>query len=323
MTPDDESKLAYPGWRVAGSSAVGVFVSFASLLVYTFGIFLKPFSTQFGWSREAVSVAFGIAAMTVGVVSPVLGYWFDRVDPRRIIVPSLVVFGVGFASLSLLTPSLWHLYAVFFVLGIVGNGTAQMAYSRAVSSWFVERRGMALAIVMAGGAIGSMVLPPITVMLVGRVGWRAACALLGTMVLVVGLPVVVAFVRQRPTNDRIDPNERAASVREGLASRVFWSLVAVLFLQFRGAERRAHPHGGAAHRPGRLLDVGRSRSVRDGRRKSVRQADYWMAPRSLFRGAGLVRDALAGGGGHVHPRDCGHHVHRCHGGRAHRSWHGR
>jgi hypothetical protein len=37
----DESALGYPGWRVAIASGVGVFVSFASLLVYTFGIFLE------------------------------------------------------------------------------------------------------------------------------------------------------------------------------------------------------------------------------------------------------------------------------------------
>src|SRR5262249_46307871 len=125
----DETSPRYAGWKVAAASGVGVFVSFASLLVYTFGVFLKPVAETFGWSREAVSASFGIAAMTVAVCSPPLGYLFDRVKPQRIIVPGLVVFGCAFASLSLLTPYLWHLYAIFLVLGIVGNATAQMAYS--------------------------------------------------------------------------------------------------------------------------------------------------------------------------------------------------
>src|ERR1700730_3636579 len=113
----DENSLHYEGWRVAVASGVGVFVSFASLLVYTFGIFLKPLAEEFSWSREAVSAAFGIAAMTSAVSSPILGHLFDRLSPRRIIVPSLVVFGSGFASLALLTPRLWHLYLIFFALG--------------------------------------------------------------------------------------------------------------------------------------------------------------------------------------------------------------
>jgi len=226
----NESRPGYSGWRVAGASAVGVFVSFASLLVYTFGIFLKPLSEEFGWSREAVSAAFGIAAMTVAVCSPGLGYLLDRYPARRIIVPSLIVFGVAFASLSQLRPPLWHLYATFVVLGIVGNGTAQMAYSRTVAGWFDRRRGLALALVMAGGAIGAMVLPPIAELLIDRMGWRAAAAALGTMVLVLGLPAVIGFVREPPRP--LTPARgiaTGAGALEGLRSRAFWIVVAVLF----------------------------------------------------------------------------------------------
>ncbi len=225
----DEDSRRYEGWRVAAASSVGVFVSFASLLVYTFGVFLKPIAGQFGWSREAVSAAFGIAAMTAAVCSPPLGYLFDRFPPRRIILPSLVIFGGAFASLSLLTPHLWHLYAVFVALGMVANGTAQMAYSRAVSSWFDRRRGMALALVMSGGAAGAMVLPPIAEALIRRAGWRGACAILGGLVLAIGLPVVTRFIRERPAPIGREARPAGASVREGLSSRVFWILVTVLF----------------------------------------------------------------------------------------------
>jgi predicted MFS family arabinose efflux permease len=232
VTPLDERNLRYEGWRVAGASGVGVFVSFASLLVYTFGVLLKPLAEEFSWSREAVSAAFGIAAMTVAVCSPPLGYLLDRVSPRRIIVPCLTIFGCAFASLSLLTPHLWHLYATFVVLGIVGNGTAQMAYSRAVSSWFEQRRGTALAIVMSGGAIGAMVLPPLAEALIRAVGWRNACLALGGMVLVVGVPTIARFIRERPADGaRTGGETSGASVSEGLTSRVFWILVIVLFFQ--------------------------------------------------------------------------------------------
>jgi MFS family permease len=230
MAAAGEEHLRYEGWRVAGASAAGVFVSFASLLVYTFGIFLKPLTEEFSWSRESVSAAFGIAAMTVAVCSPPLGYLLDRLNPARIVVPCLIVFGLAFASLSLLTPNIWHLYAVFFVLGIVGNGTAQMAYSRAVSSWFEARRGMALAIVMAGGAVGAMVLPPIAESLIARYGWRQAFVILGAMVLVIGPPMAARFLRQRSdAHPRVAMPVGGASVRDGLRSRVFWILVAVLF----------------------------------------------------------------------------------------------
>jgi len=227
----DEADTGYEGWRVAGAASVGVFVSFASLLVYTFGVLLKPLAEEFAWSRESVSAAFGIAAITVAVCSPPLGYLFDRVKPTRVIVPSLVVFGAAFASLSLLTPHLWHLYAIFFVLGVVGNGTAQMAYSRAVSSWFERRRGTALAIVMSGGAVGAIVLPPAAEALIQSVGWRQACVVLGALVVVVGVPIVARYIRERPVPHGTAPVLGGATVREGLTSSVFWILVIVLFAQ--------------------------------------------------------------------------------------------
>ena len=230
MAAHSEDSLGYEGWRVAAASAAGVFVSFASLLVYTFGVLLKPMSEEFGWSRESVSAAFGIAAMTVAVCSPGLGYLLDRGRPRRVIVPSLVVFGAAFASLSQLTPSLWHLYATFLVLGIVGNGTAQMAYSRAVSSWFEHRRGAALAIVMSGGAVGAMVLPPFAERLIAAYGWRRACLVLGAMVLAIGVPFAARFIRERPLAAGAGSQTREGTpLADALRTRIFWILVAVLF----------------------------------------------------------------------------------------------
>jgi MFS family permease len=118
----DEHNLRYAGWRVAAAAAGGVFFSFASLLVYTFGVFLKPIAAEFSWSPQAVSLAFGFAAISIAICSPVLGALLDRVPPRRVLLPCFAVFGSAFASLALLTNHLWHLYLVFIALGVVATG---------------------------------------------------------------------------------------------------------------------------------------------------------------------------------------------------------
>ncbi len=218
-----------PGWLVVAAAFCGAMVSFGSLLIFTFGIFLKPLSTEFGWSRESISSAFGIAAMTVAVCSPALGRLLDRYGARRIVAVSMLVFGLAFGSLSLLTPSLAHLYATFFVLGLVGNGTTQMGYARAVSSWFTERRGTALALVVAGVGVGSIVFPPLAQWIIDTHGWRAAYQALGALVLAMGIPLTLLWVRECPA-EHAHSAEHGCSVREGLASRAFWLLVAMLFL---------------------------------------------------------------------------------------------
>lgn len=230
-TDQSEGSLRYPGWRVAMAASGCVFVSFASLLVYTFSIFLKPMTQAFGWSRETASLAFGIAAMTVAVFSPPLGLLLDRYPARRIVLPCLTVFGCAFASLCLMSRHLWHLYAVFFVLGVVGNGTAQLAYTRAVTTWFHERRGAAFALLMTGGTIGAIILPPAAQALIDVLGWRSATAVLGAVVLIIGLPLGFR-VKERPNSSEAIHQARmtsGASVAQGVRSYIFWIVVTVLF----------------------------------------------------------------------------------------------
>ena len=98
----NESSPAYAGWRVCLAAFVGVMFSFAAMVPYTFSLFLMPLQSAFGWKREAISQAFAIAALTVAAVSPGIGTMLDKLQPRRIILPSVVVFAAAMASLSLL-----------------------------------------------------------------------------------------------------------------------------------------------------------------------------------------------------------------------------
>jgi cyanate permease len=87
-------------------------------------------------------------------------------------------------------------------------------------------------VAISGGATGGLVHPPAAEALIRAAGWRTACLLLGGLVLVVGLPVVIRFIRERPATVSHPPaGERGegASVGEALASRPFWILVGVLF----------------------------------------------------------------------------------------------
>jgi MFS family permease len=250
-----EAKRIYPGWLVVLAAYCGAMVGFGSLLVFTFSIFVKPLSGAFGWSRESISAAFGFAALTVAACSPALGHWLDRFGPRRVILPCMAVFGVAFASLGLLTPHLAHLYAAFVVLGVVGNGTTQMGYSRAVSTWFDRRRGLALALVMAGVGTGAMLLPPLAQAIISAYGWRAAYLVLGLLVLLLGLPLTARFVRERPRQGGAgDIALHGASVREGVRSRVFWILVGTLMLS------SVSVNGAIAHLSPLLTDRGVSAS---------------------------------------------------------------
>jgi MFS family permease len=227
-----ESDRGYYGWRVVLAACLGVMVGFGSLFVYTFGVFMKPLGAEFGWSREAISRGFGFAAMMVAITSPTLGRWLDRYGPRRIILPCMTVFGCGIASLGLLRPHLWQFYATCILLGAVGNGAAHLAYSRAISTWFDQRLGMALALVMAGAGLGSMILPLFAQTIISQAGWRAGYLGLGSLALLVGLPLTWRFVRERaPVHHAFESASHPGMTwQQGLRTFPFWIIVAVLFV---------------------------------------------------------------------------------------------
>ena len=235
-----EFDLHYYGWRVVLAACLGVMAGFGSLFVYTFAVFVKPLGAEFGWNREDVSRGFAIAAITLGLSSPLLGRWIDRFGPRRIILPCMTVFGCAIASLALLRAGLWQLYVTCFVLGLVGNGAAHLAYSRSISTWFQRRLGMALAFVMVGAGLGAMILPVVAQSIVSRSGWRAAYLSLGCSALLLGIPLSWLYVRERglirhdmTRHDKVGHESAAVEHSgmtwpEGLRSFAFWIIVAVL-----------------------------------------------------------------------------------------------
>src|SRR5580693_9368403 len=227
-----EFDLGYYGWRVVLAACFGVMAGFGSLFVYTFSVFVKPLAAEFGWSREAISSGFAIAAVTLGFISPLLGRWIDRFGPRRIILVCMTIFGCAIASLSLLRSGLWQFYVTCFVLGIVGNGAAHLAYSRSISTWFQRRLGMALAFVMVGAGLGAMILPVVAQSIISRYGWRAAYGSLGSLALLLGLPLSWRYIRERGVvGHKAAPVAHSGMTwQQGLRSSAFWIVTAILFV---------------------------------------------------------------------------------------------
>ncbi len=229
---DEEGTIQYPGWGVLAAAFTGVMVSFAPIVPYTFSLFLDPLHAAFGWKREAMGGAFALAAITVALVSPLIGLLLDRFPPRRIILPGILVFAVGLATLSRLTPHIVQFYLTFVVIGLVANTTAQFAYTRTVLTWFTSHRGFALALLLSGSGIGSILIPPLTEWMIQHHGWRSGFLLLGGIALL-GLPLTALLVRNRPEAAIVRAEHQAdkgMTVRVAMRTTAFWILAFITIL---------------------------------------------------------------------------------------------
>src|SRR5438128_1739591 len=149
---NDEGSAAgqkvFYGWWIVLVAGIGLFMSFSSIILYTFGVFFKSLSQEFNWNRSEISLALSISLVAMTVALPFVGRLVDRFGARKVIVPSVLIFGLCFMSLYFLSASLWHFYTTYLIMGAVGGGLSFVPYSGVVSHWFDKRRGLALALAM-------------------------------------------------------------------------------------------------------------------------------------------------------------------------------
>lgn len=227
-----ESSIQYPGWGILAAAFTGVMVSFAPIVPYTFSLFLDPLHAAFGWKREAMGGAFALAAITVALVSPLIGLLLDRFPPRRIILPGILVFAIALATLSRLTSHIVQFYLTFFVIGLVANATAQFAYTRTILTWFTTHRGLALALLLTGSGVGSILIPPLTEWTIQHHGWRSGFLLLGSIA-ILGFPLTAVLVRNRPEAAIVHTEHRTdtgVTVAAALRTTAFWILAFITIL---------------------------------------------------------------------------------------------
>ena len=221
-------------WLVLGGATIGLIFGLSTFLGISFSIFLKPLSEEFGWSRAEISLSLTITTIIIIVLGPVIGKLMDKYSVRRILLPSILFFGLSVASLNWLSSTIFHLYLVFGLIAVVGAATLPVSYTKVILGWFDKKRGIALGIALTGVGIGAVFLPPTLQWTVSNYGWRHAYLLLAALVILVSFPLIYKLlIEVPPTNSNHShyKNDGVSgySVRQALANPTFWLLV-IMFL---------------------------------------------------------------------------------------------
>jgi MFS family permease len=257
------AKVFY-GWWVALVAALGLFLNTATIVVFSFGVFAKAMGREFHSGRAKISLAFTIHNLTSALFVPLAGRWVDRYGPRGVLLPFTALFGLVLVSSKILSDAIWELYVFYFVLGLVSGGAGAMSYTNVISHWFDRHRGLALSVMMLGMGLGAIVMPSVAQQLVATFGWRLSYCIFGLTVLLIPLPMLAVFLKERPENMGLLPdgaaeslisapiavNEIGLTLREAVNTPAFWIIVSVLFLV------TASVHACFIHLPALLTDRG-------------------------------------------------------------------
>jgi len=169
-----------------------------------FSLYFLPVLNELHLSRAATSLPFSLAKLEAALAGPIVGYLIDRFDLRVMMVLGTTLAGLGFVLLAYVQSYLTFLLVFIGLLAMgfqVGFNHASMT---AVNHWFRARRGLAMAVLQTGQAIGGVVFFPFVALAVLKLGWRSAALLSGGVVFLM-LPLGL-LVRRSPESMGLLPD---------------------------------------------------------------------------------------------------------------------
>ena len=254
----------FHGWWIVAVSALGLFLGAAPIVVYSFSVFLPPLTREFHSNRAAISFAFTLFGLSGALGALFLGRLVDRFGARKIAIPSLAVFAAVLLLNGLFFGKIGHLYAFYFLLGLAGIGSSPLVFSDVISHWFDRLRGLALGLTMFGMGIAAIIMPPLLQRTIAAFGWRDAYKFYAVAMLLIAVPVLTLFLKERPESMGLLPDgdtapravvhekhaDHGVTWREARRDAAFWSMIAAFCLAMTGLQ------GCVVHLPSMLLDRG-------------------------------------------------------------------
>jgi MFS family permease len=190
------------GLPVIVGATVAMALGFGGLALIS--VFMRPLEAEFGWSRSEISLAYALASIGMALGGVVWGRVLDRTDIRIL----LAIGGTGMVVALLamaMVQSLWQTYLAHLVFSGFGFAVLYAPLLSATGEWFNRRRGLAVGVVTAGGALGQGVLPFLANMLIDEFGWRFAFVGVAAAMLI-ALALALPYIRY-PAGAKVLPGQ--------------------------------------------------------------------------------------------------------------------
>lgn len=203
-----KEKMFY-GWWIAIATFFILFVGLCSGF-YTVSVFLKPFQDTFGWTSTQVSLGFTLAALLVGLLSPVVGIAVDKLGVKKVQLAGALITGSGLLLASMIA-QLWHYYLIYIYMAIGLASVSLVPSQTIISHWFDRKRGTAMGLIMTGVGLGGMVMVYVASFVTENYGWESAYRFLGILVLVVVVPLILLVLKNKPEDVGLLPDGAAVA----------------------------------------------------------------------------------------------------------------
>jgi MFS family permease len=193
---NEETSPSYAGWRVVlACFLVALFIFGFGL--YGHGVYVAELQRRRGWSVPLISGAITLTFLLSSIFATFTHELVARFGSKRLILLGITALAASTILLALATEP-WQLYAAFVLMSFGWTGMGVVVIATVVSSWFVHRRGLAISIAFTGASCGGVVIAPLLLLLVEKIGFPAAMLTATAIMVVVLVPVVVLWIGPHP-----------------------------------------------------------------------------------------------------------------------------
>lgn len=182
----------------------------AAMLVSTPGIFYPVITDDLEVQTAQISAWMSVAMISCAVLSPLVGNLIGRVSLRTLVLSGVLVTAVALGVFSVAMAP-W----TFWLAGIGAGYSLVVCLSLVpatlVNRWFARHVGFLLGVYTAFTGIGGIVFLMLGQFLIDSIGWRMAYVVFAAVVLVVCIPLTLAFIRESPEQCGLLPYGAQAS----------------------------------------------------------------------------------------------------------------
>ena len=152
-----KGKIHYAWVIVAIAGAMGFITSAMRFAAAALVPHLSDPTAGFGWSYGAISLAFSLQWIVLGLVSPYVGLLGDRYGVRRLLLLGALLF-IASMMLTGIMGHLWQFYLFFGVFLGVSTAIFTVLPVSGVTLWFRRHLGAAMGVVWSFQGMGTIVL---------------------------------------------------------------------------------------------------------------------------------------------------------------------
>jgi len=199
----------------------------------SFGFFMGPISSHFGYGREVFAFSLALQNLCWGLFAPAAGAVADRFGTTKTIYIGSVAYALGL-YVTATAENYWGLNigaGVLVGMGIAGTGFGVVlpALARMVSE---ENRGLALGLGTAAGSVGQLLVIPLAQEFITGYGWQITLMILaaGSLCMVLLSRPFKGDISPPAVNANAKDQTMLEAVKEASGHLHYWLLIAGFFV---------------------------------------------------------------------------------------------